>query len=248
MSTNPAFYKTLFQYDTLFRVEEDLSMLKVPSLPAEAEKAPTPIPREATPQVEAPRVDTPGVEAPQMVAPAVHTPKEEAPGVDTPGVETPRAEAPKAAAPAEAKVPAVPLPVAPPQPVVSAVAFPALKHKVLVLVDEPTQPDLLPSEYILLSNILKAVGHSIDEADIVNLSYVPATDARSVFADKLTNHFITFGVPLIKLQLDLLLPPYTPRQVEGIWFLLADPLVVIEADRNLKKQLWLALQKMFAVD
>ncbi len=229
MSTNSAFYKTLFQYDTLFRVEEDLSMLKFPSVPAEPEKDSTP----------APRVDTQQADTAVAAAPAVHTPKEE----------TPQVVVPQVVAPVEKKEPvaAPPRPVAPPPPVVPAVPFPALKHKVLVLVDEPTQPDLLPSEYILLSNILKAVGHSIDEADIVNLSYVPATDARSVFADKLTNHFITFGVPLIKLQLDLLLPPYTPKQVEGIWFLLADPLAVIEADRNLKKQLWLALQKIFAV-
>ncbi|WP_247233216.1 hypothetical protein [Telluribacter sp. SYSU D00476] len=184
-------------------------------------------------------MDTQQADTAVAAAPAVHTPKEE----------TPQVVVPQVVAPVEKKEPvaAPPRPVAPPPPVVPAVPFPALKHKVLVLVDEPTQPDLLPSEYILLSNILKAVGHSIDEADIVNLSYVPATDARSVFADKLTNHFITFGVPLIKLQLDLLLPPYTPKQVEGIWFLLADPLAVIEADRNLKKQLWLALQKIFAV-
>ena len=55
----------------------------------------------------------------------------------------------------------------------------------------------------------------------------------------------TFGVPLIKLQLDMLLIPYTPKLVEGIWFLLTDPLVVIEADRDLKRKLWQALQKMF---
>jgi hypothetical protein len=127
------------------------------------------------------------------------------------------------------------------------VPFPALRHRVLVLVDEPKQPELIASEAILLDKILKAVGHSADEADIINLSYLPTADARSVLAGKLTNHFITFGVPLIKLQLDLLLPPYTPKQVEGIWFLLADPLVVIEEDKNLKKRLWLALQKMFAV-
>ncbi|GAB3163932.1 hypothetical protein [Telluribacter humicola] len=271
MSNNSAFYKALFQYDTLFRVEEDLSMLKVPSLPAEPERDLTPAPPVEAISVEAPGVETPGVETPGVETPGVETPGVEAPGVETSqvatsqaemsGVGTPRVDAPRVEvpqvvslnveAPVEAKAPAMapPQPVAPPPPVVTVptVPFPALKHKVLVLVDEPNQPDMLPSEYILLSNILKAVGHSIDEADIVNLSYIPSADARSVFADKLTNHFITFGVPLIKLQLDLLLPPYTPKQVEGIWFLLADPLAVIDADKALKKRLWLALQKMFAV-
>ncbi|MHA4737909.1 hypothetical protein [Dyadobacter sp. MSC1_007] len=123
--------------------------------------------------------------------------------------------------------------------------FPALKHKVLVLIDEPKQQEMLVSEALFLDNILKAVGHSMDTSDVLNFSFLPGQDARTVLSGKKTNFFISFGVPLIKLHLDLLLPPYTPKLVEGVWFLLTDPLVVIEADRNLKKKLWQALQKMF---
>jgi hypothetical protein len=129
-------------------------------------------------------------------------------------------------------------------PPVSA-SFPALKHSVLILIDEPKQKEMIVSESLFLDNILKAVGHSTDTSDILNFSFLPGQDARTVLAEKSTNFFITFGVPLIKLQLDLLLMPYTPKMVEGIWFLLTDPLVVIEADRNLKKKLWQALQRMF---
>lgn len=126
-------------------------------------------------------------------------------------------------------------------------AFPALKHKVLVLTDEPKQKEMLMSEALFLDNILKAVGHSLETSDILNFSFMPGQDARAVLAGKKTNFFISFGVPLIKLRLDLLLVPYTPKNLEGIWFLLVDPLVVIEADRNLKKKLWQALQKMFEI-
>ncbi|MNY50364.1 hypothetical protein D3C86_1858600 [compost metagenome] len=124
-------------------------------------------------------------------------------------------------------------------------AFPALKHKVLVLTDEPKQQEMLMSEALFLDNILKAVGHSLETSDVLNFSFMPGQDARTVLSGKKTNFFISFGVPLIKLNLDLLLVPYTPKNLEGIWFLLVDPLVVIEADRNLKKKLWQALQKMF---
>ncbi|WP_353717400.1 hypothetical protein [Dyadobacter sp. 676] len=124
-------------------------------------------------------------------------------------------------------------------------AFPALKHKILVLTDEPRQQDMIVSEALFLDNILKAVGHSLETSDVLNFSFLPGQDARSVLSGKKTSFFISFGVPLIKLNLDLLLVPYTPKIVEGIWFLLVDPLVVIEADRNLKKRLWQALQKMF---
>jgi hypothetical protein len=144
--------------------------------------------------------------------------------------------------PAITKVNVPPVQVVP--PVVTA-RFPALKHSVLILIDEPKQKEMIVSESLFLDNILKAVGHSTDTSDILNFSFLPGQDARTVLAEKSTNFFITFGVPLIKLHLDLLLMPYTPKMVDGIWFLLTDPLVVIEADRNLKKKLWQALQRMF---
>lgn len=135
-----------------------------------------------------------------------------------------------------------------PQPVTAATStpeFPKLNHKVLILIDEPRQREMLVSEALFLDNVLKAVGHSSENSDILNFSYLAGPDARNVLSEKRINYFITFGVPLIKLHLDLLLPPYTPKQVEGIWFLLTDPLPVIEADRDLKKKLWTALKQMF---
>ncbi len=139
-----------------------------------------------------------------------------------------------------------PAPAAVPSPP-SAAPFPALQHRVLVLVDEKKQEELDPSDALLLENILKAIGHDPTQTDILNFSHLPQADARTVLAQKSTNYFISFGVPLIKLKLDLLLPPYTPKQIEGIWFLLAEPLSVIDADKERKKRLWLALKKMFAV-
>ncbi len=127
------------------------------------------------------------------------------------------------------------------------VSLPPLKHRLLVLVEEKTQPGLKPADARLLENILKATGHSIAEVDILNISTLPKADARSVVAAKSTHYFITFGVPLIKLQIDLLFQPYVPRQIEGVWFLLAEPLATIDADKTKKKQLWLALKQMFEV-
>jgi hypothetical protein len=125
------------------------------------------------------------------------------------------------------------------------VKFPALAHQILILTDDPKNRDLVESEALLLRNILKAVGHTPENTDILNFSFLPGADARTVLSEKRTHYFITFGVPLIKLQLDLLLVPFTPKYDEGIWFLLAEPLAVIDADKALKKKLWLALQKMF---
>lgn len=124
-------------------------------------------------------------------------------------------------------------------------AFPALQHKVLVLVNDRAHPTLPVSEAAFLDNVLKAVGHSSATSDILNFSHLPGPDARQMVAERRTHYFITFGVPMIRLQVDMLLVPYTPKFKDGIWFLLADPLHTIEADRNLKKKLWQALQQMF---
>lgn len=144
-----------------------------------------------------------------------------------------------------------PAPVTAPPLVVSVhqapAPFPALQHQILVMVDEPRQPELPQSQALLLENILKATGNAASKIDLLNFSYIPQADARAVLTQKSTSYFISFGVPLIKLQLDILLPPYTPTQIEGIWFLLTDPLAVIEADRSQKKRLWLALQTMFGL-
>jgi hypothetical protein len=123
--------------------------------------------------------------------------------------------------------------------------FPELKHKILILTEVPQQQEMREPEAIFLDNILKAVKFSIHDADIFNFSFLPPTDASSVFSKKKTHYFISFGVPLIKLNVDQLLVPYTPKQANGMWLLLADPLTAIEANRDLKRKLWQALQKMF---
>ncbi len=207
MDDSAAFYKTFFQYDTLFRVEEPAAAERV----EEEKVAELPV-SEKVPSDPAEIIPAPAVEKTEIT------------------IEVP-----------------LPTPIHTPEIVRPAIQFPVLQHSILVLMDEKKQADLLPSDALLLENILKATGHSITETDILNLSTLPSSDARAVLATKSTNYFITFGVPLIKLQLDLLLPPYTPKYIEGIWFLLADPLSVIDADKALKKRLWQALKKMFEV-
>jgi hypothetical protein len=132
-----------------------------------------------------------------------------------------------------------------PHPPASQPTFPALEHHILILTNNPKNEKLSEAEKLLLANILKAVGHAPDKTDILNFSFLPSADARKVLSEKRTHFFITFGVPLVRLHLDLLLVPYTPKHEEGIWFLLADPLSAIDTDKILKKKLWQALQKMF---
>ena len=228
MSSPNALFQILYQNETLFRLETEFAE------PVLEKKETQDAPVAKTIVAGTPVVAT-DIVIPAASEPAFVTPPTPAPSITTPEI------APIPAAKLTSTTPVI----APPHIASPAPTFPTLQHKILILIDQPKQKDIAASESVFLDNILKAVGHSIDKADILNYNFLKGPDARKVLSEKQTSFFITFGVPLIKLNLDLLLMPYTPKAVEGVWFLLTDPLSVIEADRNLKKKLWQALKQMF---
>ncbi len=125
-----------------------------------------------------------------------------------------------------------------------ALAYP---YQILVLVDNPGKENLDASEGVLLYKILKSVGYDSEDTDILNVGYLREEELQRVLLTKKAHYVISFGVPMKKLGLDLLLTPYAPVKKDGICFVLADPLSVVEADVNIKKRLWNALKVMFPV-
>ncbi|GAB4053852.1 hypothetical protein [Spirosoma litoris] len=141
-----------------------------------------------------------------------------------------------------------PLPQPAPRPTTPSVLLPTqkprlpqLNHKVLLLADE----ELDPSNLLFLEKILKAVNLNIEGVDLLNLHGVRDMDFPELLRGKYINHFITFGVPFERINLDIMMDRYSPVRFEGITFLMADSLPTIEADQNLKKRLWGALQRVF---
>ncbi|MFN3851403.1 MAG: hypothetical protein ACK4NY_18345 [Spirosomataceae bacterium] len=128
----------------------------------------------------------------------------------------------------------------PPIPVQEIVPSIKLNQKVLILTQQ-----ISDSEKAFLSKVLGAVGLSLDQVDLVELSKIKALDYQSVIGQKTTNQFISFGIGMSKLGWNILLPPYQIKKVEGISFLLADTLSDIEASQNLKKSLWEGLKLLF---
>lgn len=126
-----------------------------------------------------------------------------------------------------------------PKPVVPVVPL-KLDHKVLVIADV-----ISDDEKVFLGNILKAVGLSLAQIDLIEIQKTQQIDYASFIAQKVTTKFISFGVGLSRLNWDIMLVPYQIRNVAGIDFLLANELGAIAADTTLKKNLWTALQKMF---
>jgi hypothetical protein len=142
-----------------------------------------------------------------------------------------------------------PLPQPAPRPTVPSVLpplqqqsrLPQLNHKVLLLADE----ELDPSNLLFLEKILKAVNLNINGVDLLNLHGVRDVNFAELLRGKYINHFITFGVPFERIELDIMMDRYAPVRFEGITFLMADSLPTIEADQALKKRLWGALQRVF---
>ena len=126
-------------------------------------------------------------------------------------------------------------------PIQQQARLPQLNHKVLLLADE----DLDPSNLLFLEKILKAVNLNINGVDLLNLHGVSEMDFAELLRGKYINHFITFGVPFERINLDIMMDRYAPVRFEGITFMMADSLPTIEADQNLKKRLWSALQRIF---
>ena len=116
-----------------------------------------------------------------------------------------------------------------------------LKHQVLILAES-----ISDSEKAFLSKILTAIGLSLDQVDLVELSKVQNIDYQAFTSQNVTKKFISFGVGLGKLDWNVLLNLYQIRHIAGVDFLLSDELRIVEADLSLKKILWGALKLMFA--
>ena len=124
---------------------------------------------------------------------------------------------------------------------VMPVAPPKIRHKVLLLADE----ELDPSSLLFLEKILNAVNLDITGVDLLNLHGAGDIDFADLLRGKHIHHFITFGVPFERVGLDIMMDRYQPVRFEGITFLIADALPVIEANQKLKRSLWESLKRVF---
>ena len=129
-----------------------------------------------------------------------------------------------------------------PRPPLPAPSPPPFRRETIVLVDRPKPEDLA-----LLENILKAVSLTLADVDLLDLQKLKGQDFKPLLESKTAHQVISFGVGLKKLNLDLVLVPYRIQPVEGIQFLLADPLAQLHTDKAKKRALWINLQVLFGV-
>jgi DNA polymerase III psi subunit len=158
---------------------------------------------------------------------------------------------PLSAAPTVANVPpvaALPKAVAPPVPeILAPEPSPALQRrlKVMVLYNEQTTPYLQPAHETLLTNILKAVGLTLKDIELVNLNNIRRVDYAEILREKTLHQLISFGIDLRELQLNIPLTAYQVQKVEDIQMLLADSFHELQLNTDKKRLLWTCLKQMF---
>jgi DNA polymerase III psi subunit len=123
------------------------------------------------------------------------------------------------------------------RPLISTFKF---RNQVLILTDTISE-----SEKALLVKILGAIGLTFDQIDLVEFSKVQTLDYQSFLSQNVTKKFVSFGIGLGKINWNILLNIYQPKNVAGVDFLLSDELRVLETSRELKQTLWDALKSMF---
>jgi DNA polymerase III psi subunit len=112
-------------------------------------------------------------------------------------------------------------------------------QKVLVLVNTITD-----SEKVFLNKILGAINLDLSNVNLLILSELDNKNLKSILQQNLLTQLVTFGVPLVKINIEILLTPYQIREVEGVKLLYSDALSEIENDIPKKKALWNALKSM----
>ncbi len=191
-------------------------------------------PAVATPQAEALPMPAP---VPVAVAPAPVPPVVVPPVVVPPAAVPPPSTVSPKAAPV---VPKIPVSTPPPTP-----APPRRRSKVMILYNEQTTPYLQPAHETLLVNILKAVGLTLNDIELVNLNNIKRVDYVEILKEKTLNQFISFGIDLRELQINVPLTAYKVQRVEEINMLLADSFHELVLNTDKKRLLWTCLKQMF---
>ena len=210
--------------------------------------------------------------APVVPPLAAVVPEPEAVSVAPPAAKTPQAEAPPIAPPAPVPPPVAPTPapvrptvvvppvMVPPQAAISPKAAPTVpkipaptpapappprRSKVMILYNEQTTPYLQPAHETLLVNILKSVGLTLNDIELVNLNNIRRVDYVEILKEKTLNQFISFGIDLRELQINVPLTAYKVQRVEEINMLLADSFHELVLNTDKKRLLWTCLKQMF---
>ncbi len=114
------------------------------------------------------------------------------------------------------------------------------KQKVIILLNS-----LNPTDSDLLGKILGAVKLDLSSVDVVEIDKTKDINLSQIFTQNSVSQLITFGINLLKVNLDVKLIPYQILEKQGVKFIYSDSLSDIQHDIPKKKALWGSLKGMF---
>ena len=121
----------------------------------------------------------------------------------------------------------------------------ANQKKILFLVNHSATKFLTDEEMVLLTNLITACKLSM--ADIALVNYYNCDNKNYKY---LIDHFqaekiLLFGIPLAEMDMPFIIPDFQIQSYSGKLFMAAPALNVFINNKDLKKDLWKCLQKIF---
>jgi hypothetical protein len=133
------------------------------------------------------------------------------------------------------------------QPVSEKVTISSLgenKKNIVFLVNNPEHKYLPDNEMEMLSNLVIACKLSMSDIALVNYHYnsYPYSQFNNYFKPKI---ILLFGVSTVAVDIPFTIPFFQIQNFQQQSFLTAPPLADFLENKNLKKELWISLQKLF---
>ena len=118
---------------------------------------------------------------------------------------------------------------------------------ITLIVDQPNATYIADDELSFLTGILTACNLTIGDIALINLNKRPAINYKDISAELMSETIILFGVLPEKISLPLHFPPFQIQRYNEQRYLQVPGLAILKEDRELKKQLWIALKTLFSI-
>jgi len=121
------------------------------------------------------------------------------------------------------------------------------KKSILIIVRYDNTPHLPDQQLDFLSSVLTACKLSVGDVAVINIANAPSAvykDLQEKFKSRFT---VLFGLTPQQLEMPLSFPEFQVQAFNNCTYLHAPALEALEADKVLKRKLWVCLRKMFGV-
>ncbi|MEO8960869.1 MAG: hypothetical protein ABI325_03245 [Ginsengibacter sp.] len=119
------------------------------------------------------------------------------------------------------------------------------QKKLLFLVDNSTTKFLDNDEMILLTNLITACKLSMEDISLVNYANCDNINYKDLIDYFQAEKILMFGIPFPEMDLPFIIPDFQIQSYGGKLFMAAPALNGFINNKELKKDLWKSLQKIF---